>query len=445
MNCDSARTEIIAYLKNELEAGKRKRLEEHFAKCPDCRKELEKARRLLDWTEAASDEAVVGKVEEIFRTALTSGASDIHFESQRDDTLLVRQRVDGVLQEIARLGPAQRVAVLARIKMLADLNVADTSIPQDGRIRWSYNEKAYDLRVSCIPYVYGEGIVIRILDTSSVLVGMDKLGFYPEQMQALEHMMWQPNGLLIVAGPTGSGKTTTLYSILMRLSGPEKKMMSVEDPVEYSLPGVNQVHVNKRAGLTFEAALRAFLRHDPDIIMIGETRTLETAKLATEAALTGHLVLSTLHTNDAPSVVTRLVDMGVEPYLIAATLLGAVSQRLARKVCRECGEDVEIDTNHPTARFLGITSSDLKEHSIRRGKGCEKCRNSGYRGRVGLYEILAVDDELRALIANGVTGPELAESATSRGFLDMRADAKRKVLDGITTPEEVFRVLQPQW
>ena len=198
---------------------------------------------------------------------------------------------------------------------------------------------------------------------------MDKLGFYPEQMQALENMIWQPNGIIIVSGPTGSGKTTTLYSILMKLASPETKMMSVEDPVEYTLPGVNQVHVNKRAGLTFEVALRAFLRHDPDVIMIGDTRNLETEKLALEAALTGHLVLSTLHTNDAPSVVTRLVEMGVEPYLIAATLRGAVSQRLARKVCSECGEEIEADPGSPTLRFLGITEWDLKEHRDQTGQG----------------------------------------------------------------------------
>jgi type IV pilus assembly protein PilB len=444
MNCDSARTEIIAYLKDELEAGKRKRLEEHFAKCPDCRKELEQARRLLTWTEAASDEAVVGKVEEIINGGIAAGASDIHFESQRDDTLLVRHRVDGVLHEIARFDSAQRVGVIARVKMLADLNVADNSLPQDGRIRWSFRDKGFDLRLSCIPYVYGEGIVIRILDTSSVLVGMDKLGLYPEQIQTLESMMWQPNGLIIVSGPTGSGKTTTLYSILMKLIGPERKMMSVEDPVEYTLTGVNQVQVNKRAGLTFESALRAFLRHDPDIIMIGETRNLETELLAIEAALTGHLVLTTLHTNDAPGVVTRLLDMGVEPYLIAATLLGAVSQRLARKVCRDCGEDIDADIDAPALKFLGITAWDLKEHKIRRGKGCDTCRRTGYRGRAGLYEILTITPELRAIIVNGATGPEVAEAARAQGFLDMRSDAKRKVLDGITTPEEAFRVLQPR-
>lgn len=444
MNCDSARTEIIAYLKNELEAGKRKRLEEHFAKCPECRKELEQARRLLTWTEAASDEAVVGKVEEVINNAIAAGASDIHFESQRDDTLLVRQRVDGVLHEVARADSPQRTGILARMKMLADLNVADTSLPQDGRFRWTFREKAFDLRVNCIPYVYGEGIVIRILDTSSVLVGMDKLGFYPEHEQALDNLLHQPNGQIIVSGPTGSGKTTTLYSLLQKLVSPDRKLMSVEDPVEYILPGVNQIHINVRTGLTFPVVLRSFLRHDPDIIMVGETRDLQTAEIATQAAITGHLVLSQLHTNDAPSVITRLTDMGVEPYLIAATLLGAVSQRLARKVCGNCGEEIEADLDSPAVKFLGITDWDLKEHKLRRGKGCEACRFTGHKGRVGLYEILTIDPEIRALIANGVTGTELTEAARARGFLDMRADAKRKVLDGIIPADEAFRVLQAQ-
>ena len=445
MNCDSARTEIIAYLKNELEEGKRKRLEEHFAKCPECRKELEQAKRLLTWTEAASDEAVVAKVGDIINSAIAAGASDIHFESQRDGTLLVRHRVDGVMHEVARCESSQRVGVLARLKMLADLSIPDASMPQDGRMKWTFREKDFDLRASCIPFVYGEGIAIRILDTSSVLLGMDRLGFYPEHMQEIARLIGQPNGLFVVTGPTGAGKTTTLYSILSKLVGPGRKIMSVEDPVEVTIPGVNQVHVNKRAGLTFEVALRSFLRHDPDIIMIGHTRNLETQQIAIEAAVTGHLVLSTLHTNDAPSVVTRIVDMGIEPYLIAATLIGAVSQRLARKVCGNCGEEIEADLDSPTLKFLGITAWDLKERKLRRGKGCEACRHTGYKNRVGLYEVLTIDAELRALIANGATGPELAESAGSRGFVDMRGDAKRKVLDGITTAEEAFRVLQAQW
>lgn len=445
MNCDSARTEIIAYLKNELEAGKRKRLEEHFAKCPECRKELEQARRLLVWTEAASDEAVVGKVEEIINNAITAGASDIHFESQRDDTLLVRHRVDGVLHEVARLDSPQRTGVLARVKMLADLSVADTSLPQDGRFSWTSGDRGYDLRVNCIPYIYGEGIVIRILDQSSVLLGLDRLHFYPEHLEQIDRLIGSPCGMLVVTGPTGSGKTTTLYSILTKLTSPEKKMMSVEDPVEYTLPGVNQVQVNKRAGLTFPVVLRTLMRHDPDIIMAGEIRDMESLQIIAQAAMTGHLLLTTMHANDAISSVQRLIEVGIEPYMISATLLGSISQRLARKVCRECGEDIDADLEKPAMKFLGITAWDLKEHKLRRGKGCEICRNTGYRGRIGLYEILAVDDELRALIANGATGPELAESARSRGFLDMRADAKRKVLDGITTPEEAFRVLQAQW
>lgn len=441
MNCDSARTEIIAYLKNELEAGKRKRLEEHFAKCPDCRKELDNARNLLEWTEAASDDGVVRLVDQIFKDAISSGASDIHFESQKDNTLLVRHRIDGVLREVSQIPEVTHRGVVSRVKMLADMNVAETRVPQDGRIPIRIDDKNYDLRVNCIPYIYGEGIVIRILDRSSVLVGMDKLGFYPEHTQTVENMIGQPNGMIIVSGPTGSGKTTTLYSMMMKLVSPDRKLMSIEDPVEYALPGVNQVQVNTRAGLTFTGALRAFLRQDPDIIMVGETRDPETGKIAIEAAVTGHLVLTQLCTNDAPGAITRLLDMGLESFLVSATLLGIVSQRLARMVCSDCGEDVNADPDDPAIRFLGITDWDLKEHKIKRGKGCETCRHTGYRGRTGVYEILVIDPELRALISNGVSGSELAEAARARGFLDMRADAKRKVLDGIIPPEEALRIL----
>ncbi len=441
MNCDSARTELVAYLKNELEAGKRKRLEEHLAKCPDCRNELEQARRLLVWTQAASDEAIVKNVDEIINKAIGDGASDIHFESQCDDSLIIRYRIDGVLHEAWHVPPVNRHGVLARLKMLADLNVADSSIPQDGRIRWTCGEKNFDLRVSMLPYVYGDGIVIRILDSSSVTVSMDRLGLYPEHIESIRRMIHQPSGQVIVSGPTGSGKTTTLYSMMMELVRPEVKLMSVEDPVEYALPGVNQVQVNKRAGLTFQAALRAFLRQDPDIIMVGEIRDRETGQIAIEAAVTGHLVLSQLHANDAPGVVTRLLDMGLESFLISASLVGIVCQRLARKVCADCGEEIDADPNDPAIRFLGITDWDLKEHKIRRGRGCDICRHTGYRMRTGVYEILAIDPEIRALIANGASGPELAEAARARGFLDMRADAKRKVLDGILTPEEALRIL----
>ncbi len=441
MNCDSARTEIIAYLKNELEAGKRKRLEEHFAKCPECRKELENAQNVLSWTEAASDESVVKLVTDTINSGIMSGASDIHIEPQPDDSLTVRHRVDGVLREAAQIPAVSRRGFITRLKMLAEVNAAETRLAQDGRIPVRLNDKNFDLRASFIPFVYGEGIVMRILDRSSVLIGMDRMGFYPEQIQSLDNMIHQPNGLVIVCGPTGSGKTTTMYSMMMELVKPEAKLMSVEDPVEYILPGVNQVQINPRAGLTFPVAMRAFLRHDPDVIMVGEIRDLETGSIAVQAAVTGHLVLSQVHTNDAPSAVVRLMDCGIEPFLIASTIRGVLSQRLARKVCGNCGEDIDADANDPAVRFLGITEWDLKEHRIKRGKGCEACRHTGFRGRTGVYEILTIDSELRALISNGASGPELAEAARSRGFLDMRADAKRKVLDGIVPPEEALRIL----
>lgn len=445
MNCDSARTEIIAYLKDELEAGKRKRLEEHFAKCPDCRKELEQARRLLTWTEAASDEAVVRLVEDEINQAISEGASDIHFEPQRDNTLTVRHRIDGVLHEVrCNIGSPQREGITARLKMMADMSVADTSTPQVGRIKWTSEGKDYDLRLSCVPYVYGEGIVVRIFDTSSMLVGIDKLGFYPEHLEALDKLIGQPCGLFVVAGPTGSGKTTTLYSILQNTVHPTRKVMSVENPVELTIPGVNQVQVNPKVGLTYPSALRALMRQDPDIICVGEITDPETAVASAEAAITGHLVLAAMHANDAAGAIQRLLDFGLEPYILASCMLGVLSQRLARKVCRDCAEEVEADTDAPELRFLGISEQDVKKHNIRKGRGCESCRNAGYRGRVGLYELLTIDRELAVLIANGATGAEIIEAAISKGFVRMRDDARRKVLDGITTPNEAFRVLSWQ-
>jgi len=443
MNCDQARTEIIAYLKGELGTEAKQRLEEHLARCPNCRHELDGARRLLSWTEAASQEAVVKTVEETIDGAIAAGASDIHWEPQRDNTLQVRYRVDGVLHVVATHDSVMRQGIVSRVKMLADMNMSETSTPQDGRIPWKLHDqpKEYDIRVASSPFIFGEGFVMRILDRSSVLVGLDRLGFYPDHMKSLTEIASQPNGLLVIGGPTGSGKTTTIYSLLMHLISPERKVLTIEDPVEYQIPGANQVQVHKKVGLTFAAGLRSFLRHDPDIIYLGEMRDLETAMIAVEAAITGHLVITSLHTNDAVSSFVRLVDMGVEPYLIAATMIGAVNQRLARKVCANCKEEAELDLTGPVARFLGITAEDLADHKIYRGNGCEVCRGTGYKGRTGVYEILRVTKDLASMIIDRPPLRELKDAATAGGFAPMREDAKRKVLDGITTPEEVFRIL----
>ena len=443
MNCDQARTEIIAYLKGELDAEKKQRLEEHLARCPACRHELEGARRLLSWTEAASEEAVVKAVEQMIDSGIRGGASDIHVEPQRDGELLIRQRVDGVLHEVSRFDSVMRHGIVNRIKMMAGMDTSETSIPQDGRIPWKLegDDKEYDMRVSCQPFVHGEGFVMRILDRSSVMIGLDKLGFYEDQMNALLEIASEPSGLLLLSGPTGSGKTTTAYSLLHHIVTPEIKVLTVEDPVEYQLTGTNQVQVHKKAGLTFATALRSFLRHDPDIIYIGEMRDLETASIAIEAAITGHLVITSLHTNDAIQTFVRLVDMGVDPFLISATLIGAVAQRLVRNVCKACKTEVPRDELSPAMKYFGITEDDLRSHTIFRGQGCDTCRKTGYRGRTGIFEVLKVDKELASMVVDRPPLRELLEAARAKGFRTMREDARRKVLDGMTTPEEALRVL----
>lgn len=441
MNCDQARTEIIAYLKGELDSEKVKRLEEHFARCPNCRHELEGARRLLTWTESASEDAVVKKVEELIDNAIKAGASDIHLESQSDNTMIARYRIDGVLHEIERIDSLQRIGVLTRLKMMGEIDVSETSIPQDGRFKWSVGEKNYDVRMSCVPYVFGEGLVMRIVSKGGVLLGLDKLCMYDDQQEIIEKLIRRPMGLIVFSGPTGSGKTTVAYSVLAKLNHPEIKIMTIEDPVEYLIPGVNHCHVNRAAGRTFTKVLRSFLRQDPDVIFAGEIRDLETAEICAEATLTGHLVIATLHTLDAASVVQRFNDMGLPPYLIGATLTGATSQRLVRRVCSSCAEKAEIDTNDPIIKYFGITSDDLVDHTIYHGKGCGECHGTGYKGRLAIYEVLPIDKDLSIKIGNGASTEEIIESARSNGFITMLEDGKRKILDGLTTPEEVFRVL----
>lgn len=441
MNCDLAKTELIAYLKGELSEKAKEHLEEHFAQCPPCREELEKARKVLVWTKAASEEAIIEEVDRIHAEALKSSASDIHFEPQRDDSLVVRYRIDGVLHEAAHIPPVNRQAVTVRLKMLAGMNVEESRIAQDGRIRWEHEGRKYDSRVSSCPFLFGEGLVLRIQELSDTLPSLDRLGFSDYQLATLRHLMHQPNGVIIASGPTGSGKTTTLYSMLQEIKSPELKIMTIEDPVEYVFEGVNQSQVKKNAGYTFATALRSFLRHDPDVIMAGEIKDQETAVLEIEAALTGHLVLTTLHTNDAIGALIRLVDMGVEPYLIGATLIGVVGQRLVRKVCKSCKKEVELDPDHPVAKSLGINADDLKSHTVYRGGGCPACRHAGYKGRIGVYEVLAVDRELASLLYERASYADMLDAAQANGFLTMRDNAKHKVLDGVTSPEEALRVL----
>lgn len=397
--------------------------------------DLTKLERVSD--EALADEApVIRIVNLLFKEAIRNNASDIHIEPQRKD-VRVRMRIDGVLHEFFRLPRWIHAPLVARVKILADMDIAEKRLPQDGRIQLRMAKKLYDVRVSTIPTTNGEKAVMRLLDQTSVLIGLDKLGLLPDDIARVEYLISQPNGMLLSTGPTGSGKTTTQYSIMHRLNTTEVNIITIEDPVEYQLAGLNQVHVNRKAGLTFATALRSFLRQDPDIIMVGEIRDLETADIAIQAALTGHLVLSTLHTNDAPTAVTRMIEMGVEPFLIAASVIGVIAQRLARRICPNCKEEYEPPPEL-LARFGYEGDGDQKFY---RGRGCDICRQTGYKGRIGVFEIFVMNQEIADLILRRAPLTEIRDAAISSGMHTLLEDGFRKVLAGITTPDEVLRVV----
>jgi type IV pilus assembly protein PilB len=393
-----------------------------------------------DKDRAMAEEApIVRMANAILVNAIESGASDIHIEPDRKN-VRVRVRIDGVMQQIMTVPKHIQAPMISRYKIMADMNIAERRVPQDGRIPIKHGEKDYDMRVSCLPSLYGEKIVMRILDKSSVLIGLTKLGFFPEVQTVLEDLVIQPNGMFLVTGPTGSGKTTTLYSILNKINSVEKNIITVEDPIEYQLGGITQVQINKKAGLNFGNALRCFLRQDPDIIMVGEMRDLETAEIAIEAALTGHLVLSTLHTNDAPSATMRLADMGVEPFLISATIIGVLAQRLARRICSNCKEPYEVPGSD-LARF-GFKPDDPNAMiTLYRGRGCDVCRQKGFKGRMGIYELLRMNNEISELVVRRAPLADIKDAAKANGMIDMREDGLKKILQGQTTPDEVMRVV----
>ncbi|MFQ3548589.1 MAG: ATPase, T2SS/T4P/T4SS family [Armatimonadota bacterium] len=389
-----------------------------------------------------SEEAPIVKIAHlVIQNAIKEGASDIHVEPDRKN-VRVRYRIDGVLHEVMQLPKHLERPLISRFKIMSEINIAERRVPQDGRIaiRLSKENKDFDLRVSSLPTVNGEKIVMRILDKSSVLIGLNKLGFTASNQADVEELVAQPNGMFITTGPTGSGKTTTLYSVLHKLNSIEKNIITVEDPVEYQLAGISQVQVNRKAGLTFASALRSFLRQDPDIIMVGEIRDLETGEIGVEAALTGHLVLSTLHTNDAPSAVIRLVDMGVEPYLISATVVGVLAQRLARKICSSCKKPYQVPGTE--LRRFGFRPEDPNALvTLYRGEGCDVCRFTGYKGRIGIYELMKINDEIRELVVRRAPLADIREAAKANGMSELREDGLQKVLEGVTTPEEVMRVV----
>ena len=389
-------------------------------------------------TKDADEAPIIRIVNTIIMYAIKDGASDIHIEPQQKG-VRIRYRIDGVLHEQMKIPPHILGPLVSRVKIMADMNIAERRIPQDGRIRLKLQEKEFDMRVNSCPTAHGEKVVMRILDKSSVMIGMDKLGLYPETQAQLLDICNQPNGMMMVCGPTGSGKTTTLYSVINIINTVEKNIMTVEDPVEYQLPGLSQVHVNRKAGLTFSTALRAFLRQDPDIIMVGETRDLETAEIVVQAALTGHLVLSTVHTNDAPSTATRLADMGVEPFLISASLVGALAQRLTRRICANCKEEY----HPPRELVLRFGRDPEKEPELKfwRGRGCNNCKQTGFKGRMGVYELMMLNDEIAEMIVRRAPLSELKEAARSNGMITLQEDGFRKCVDGFTTVEEVMRVV----
>lgn len=390
---------------------------------------------LADARDLANQPPVIRFVNLLIREAHDARASDIHLESTCDG-LLARFRVDGVLTDVPSPPKGLQAAVISRVKLLAELDIAERRAPQDGRIRVRLEERELDLRVSTVPTLYGESVVLRLLDRGGRPVALDELGMAPETLETFRRLAERPHGILLATGPTGSGKTTTLYTALGLRQRTAEKIITVEDPVEYHLEGVTQVPVNVKAGMTFAGALRSILRQDPDVLMVGEMRDGETAAIAIQAALTGHLVFSTLHTSDAASALSRLVDLKVEPYLIAATLEGVLAQRLVRRICPECRERYSPD---PAAISL-LALKPVGRLTLERGRGCSACRHTGYRGRTGIFELLVVTDDVRQQLLKVPNPSALRELAVAQGMVTLRRDGWSKVQAGITTVEEVLRV-----
>ncbi len=394
--------------------------------------------------EMGEDAPIIRLANLIISQGIQDKCSDIHVEPQKDG-LRVRYRVDGIMMDGMRL-PRKVIAPLtSRMKIMSDMDIAEKRAPQDNRISAVVGGREYDFRVSTLPMVYGEKIVMRVLDKSGINVGLSKLGFLEHNLKVVEDMCARSYGIILVSGPTGSGKSTTLYSILNKINTGQNNIITIEDPVEYELAGINQCGVNKKAGMTFAAGLRAMLRQDPDVIMVGEMRDNETATIAMEAALTGHLVLSTLHTNDAPAVATRLIDMGVEPFLISSSVIGVLAQRLVRSICANCKESYtapkEVMVRYGFPMTEEMMESDAKEITLFRGAGCEKCKGTGYKGRTGVHELMVMNDPLRDKILEHAPSHILRGLAMENGMKTLQMDAVAKILLGVTTVEEVLRVL----
>ncbi|MBI2082780.1 MAG: type II secretion system ATPase GspE [Deltaproteobacteria bacterium] len=398
--------------------------------------ELEEVQDLLD---SADEAPIIRLVNSLIFRAVKQKASDIHIEPFEKD-LIVRFRVDGTLYDIMHPPKKAQAAITSRIKVMANLNIAEKRLPQDGRIRLKIAGKDIDLRVSTVPTAVGESIVLRLLDRSSVVLDIEKLGINPQIQKRINELLDMSHGIVLVTGPTGSGKTTTLYGCLTKINKPDLKIITVEDPVEYQIEGINQIPVNPKINLTFASGLRAILRQDPDVVLVGEIRDKETAEIAVQAALTGHLVFSTLHTNDSVSSITRLLDMGVEPFLVSSSVIAILAQRLMRTVCRDCAKKYNPDEEE--LRRLNLRREDLKGRQLYRAVGCPNCMQTGYSGRSGIHELLLIDEELRSLVMKNCDATTLKRAAMRKGMVTLREDALQRAMKGQTTLEEVLLVTQ---
>jgi type IV pilus assembly protein PilB len=405
-----------------------------------------KARKLPppEWPEAETPEerAIIGTINILIRDAIDARASDIHIDNNADQTL-IRYRIDGVLNEVMSLPRDSARPLISRLKLLGDMNINERRLPQHGRIAVGHHDLDFDVRIVTLPAIFGESAICRILDQSSILIGLDKLGLSKPMQEDFERILGRNTGMIIVTGPSGSGRTTTLYSALNLLNSRRIKIVTIEDPVEYRLRDTMQVHVNRKAGLTFPVALRTFMRCDPDVILVGELRDIETIHACASAAMTGHLVLTATLPTTAPAIITRLIEVGLEPFIVSASAIGVLAQRLVRRVCPHCTADYQPD-KHVLRRVEAQTGLDLSEATFQRGKGCKECRGYGYRGRTGIFELLDIDDKLRELITRPATTAELRAAAIEAGMTTMLQDGIEKAAQGITTVEEVLRVLVGQ-
>ncbi len=400
--------------------------------------ELNEPEDLIDSTDEAP---IIRLINSLLYEAIKKRASDIHIEPYETE-IVIRYRIDGILYEVIKPPKRFQSSILSRVKIMAGMNIAEKRLPQDGRIRIKMSGKDIDIRASIIPTSFGERAVLRLLDRSSVLIGLNSIGLSEEKLHLLKQLIKRTSGIILVTGPTGSGKTTTLYSVLSTLNSSELNILTIEDPVEYQIKGIGQIQVNPKIDLTFANGLRSILRQDPDVVLVGEIRDKETAEIAVQASLTGHLVFSTLHTNDAAGGITRLVDIGVEPFLVSSSVVAIIAQRLVRTICPDCKTAYKPDNDELLE--IGIKAAQLQDGIIYKGEGCNNCVNTGYRGRTGIYEIMLVDEELRSMITKGIDSSTIKREAIKKGMTTLKQDGARKVIEGTTSIQEVLRVTQEE-